>query len=185
MSTITSPKKGAKSTSSSHSRPANEKLHSFLSFAHPSLYDFYNQLLEANTWSDLVIMCGGPVQKHVFDLKELVRTISSNDGETETLRAFSERRLQHGSLQLRWIPCKTPHSSARLLCWWDNGGRKNWQMNTGRESKENYPGLLSYFNCKALISFSMFCKTILHFHSDNVEIWKSSFISAGINSHTS
>lgn len=61
-------------------------------------------------------MCGGPVQKHIFDLKELVWTISSDDREPETLGAFSQRRLQDGSLQLRRIPCKTPHASARLLC---------------------------------------------------------------------
>lgn len=89
MSTITSPKKGAKSINSPHSWPVNEKLHSFLSLTHPSIYDFYNQLFEVNTWSDLVIMCSGPIQEHIFDLKELIRTISSDDREPETLGAFS------------------------------------------------------------------------------------------------
>lgn len=70
---------------------------------------------ETLTWSDLVVVCSGPVWKDVFDLKELVRSVSSNDGEPKALGAFSEGRLQDRALQLGRISCEAPCSRTRFF----------------------------------------------------------------------
>lgn len=57
----------------------------------------------------------GPVRKHVLDLEELVWPVAADDGKPKALRAFSERRLQDGALQLRRVPREGPSSPARLL----------------------------------------------------------------------
>lgn len=64
-------------------------------------------------------MRGRPIRKDVFHLKELVGSVSSNDGEPEALGAFSERRLQDGALQLRRISREAPRCPTGLLCCWD------------------------------------------------------------------
>lgn len=56
-----------------------------------------------------------PVRKHVLHLEELVWSVASDDGEPKALRAFSERRLQDGALQLRRVPREGPRSPAGLL----------------------------------------------------------------------
>lgn len=61
-------------------------------------------------------MCCRPIWQDVFDLEELVRSVSANNGESKALGAFSKRCLKYVALQLSWISSKPPHSPARLLC---------------------------------------------------------------------
>lgn len=74
-------------------------------------------------------MCRRPIRKDVFDLEELIGTVSSDDGEPEALEAFSKCCLQDGALQLRRITCEASHTPSRLLCLTDEGGgeRGKWE----------------------------------------------------------
>lgn len=64
-----------------------------------------------------------PIRKDIFDLKELIWSVSSDDGEPKALLAFSKCCLQDGALQLRWISREATRSSARLLCCRDESGK--------------------------------------------------------------
>lgn len=83
------------------------------------------------TWGDLVIMRGRPIWKDIFDLKELVGSVSTDDGEPKALGAFSKCCLQNRSLQLRWISCEAPYSPTRLLCCRDDSGKRGKRLTTG------------------------------------------------------
>lgn len=69
-------------------------------------------------------MRGRPIRKDIFDLKELVGSVSADDGEAKALGAFPKCCLQDGALQLRRISREAPHSSTRLLCCKDEGGKR-------------------------------------------------------------
>lgn len=76
------------------------------------------------TWGDPVVMRSRPVWKDVFDLKKLIGSVSSYDGEPKALGAFSQGRLQDGALQLRRVSCKAMHSPTRLFCCGDGRERE-------------------------------------------------------------
>lgn len=67
-------------------------------------------------------MCGRSIWKDVFHLKELVRSVSPDDGEPKALGTFSKCRLQDGALQLRWISGEARHLPSRLFCCRDDSG---------------------------------------------------------------
>lgn len=82
-------------------------------------------------------MCSRPVRKHVFDLKKLIWSVSSNDGEPEALGAFSKCCLQDGTLQLGRVSCEAPQPPARLLCWRDNCGTRGGTRGNEQGNGEN------------------------------------------------
>lgn len=88
-----------------------------------------------------------PFRKDIFDLKELIRSVSSDDGEPEALGAFSKRSLQDTALQLRWVSREAPHFPARLFCCREDGGKKvekNWQEVADEEMEKNiFNGLIT------------------------------------------
>lgn len=145
------------------------------------------------TWGDLVVMCGRPVRQHVFDLKELVWPVSSDDGEPKALGAFSKCRLQDGALQLRRISREAPQPPARLLCCRDNGGTRGERLTSGNEQGNGakYLKWLNYLNYHVLNHFLLFTRLSLLDSVSltiNREMYNSAFIlnlkwsHSGINS---
>ena len=76
-------------------------------------------------------MRGRSIRKDVFDLKELVGSVSSDDGEPKALGAFPKCCLQDGALQLRRVSREAPPSPARLLCCGDDSGNRGERLTRG------------------------------------------------------
>lgn len=76
-------------------------------------------------------MRGRPIRKDIFDLEELIGSVSSDNGEPKALGAFSKCCLQDGALQLRWISREAPHAPTRLLCCRDDSGKRGERLTSG------------------------------------------------------
>jgi len=78
-------------------------------------------------------MCSRPVSKDIFDLKELIGSVSSDDREPKSLGAFPKCCLQDGALQLRWISCESLRSPLGLLCCKDSKKTRKRDIKRGNK----------------------------------------------------